>query len=272
MADGVRLSFAGGNLQDLVDIYYPLGNYTRTDTAYSSRVKGENGPTIVQSDRWVGPGLLRLIGMMRQHVEKNVKDGVVKLTKGNPAFNGFSKKILFKKQPGIEIDISAAYATAAHKIGAVSGSILARLMSVTKESRLMIVGSLGTRKLVTEFVDGNAVDVRHEENETLRRVWKEIILEVDRTMKRLADVAGEDFLMYWTDAVFVREQAKEKVIAAAKAEGYNVKFSTVSIRKDKAGYVKTGDGRTFYVLGDAENFRDVTRKNRKQEALYGAMA
>ena len=242
-----RLAFLGSVPNpEILKHYFPSGDYVQKSSGYSCRVE-DSRYCISWSHEYMGPGLMNIIGCTKAHVRKRVRDGVIQAVAWEPKFQSTSR--LIQNCEAVELDLSAAYLSAALKLGVVSEKIGAWIKRCAKRNRLKIVGSLGTTTTVTDFrVHRPAGFTMHRDKDT-GFAWDQIVREVDRTMWELAETAGGDFLFYWTDAVFAKADSiltRKRIIAAAKDRGYDVKVRLVRI-KVKGSKILASDGRAFPV-------------------------
>ncbi len=229
--------------EETLALYAPRGNYKKIQTSYSCRIECKK-VVLCFGRNYMGEGLLRIIGMVRNEVKKRAADGLVERVEWTPMFSKTSR--WKRKAQACEVDLTSAYASAALKIGAVTLKTYKRLMTYHKKTRLVAVGSLGTKRLVSTFKRGKLTGCAEVVEET-RWVWDSIVAEVDRTMCKLMETAGDAFLHYWTDALFVKKGAEKKIQKAARALGYGTK--KVYILAERRGReFKTSDGRAFPIM------------------------
>lgn len=243
-----RVPMLGLPDEETLKIYAPKGNYKKIQTKYTTRIETRRTVLLWGSD-FIGRGLLGVIGQLRSHVKKRARLGLIDRVDWTPRYSKTAE--WRKKSESCEIDLTAAYTSAALKIGAIDLKMYRRLMKLHKKTRLVAVGSLGTQRLVSTYRKGKLVGTRKEEEET-RWVWLSIVAEVDRTMCELMKEAGGDFRYYWFDAIFVKKGSESRIQEKAKKLGYGSKKVYVLTRR-KDGEFKTSDGRNFPVMRPAGN-------------------
>jgi hypothetical protein len=237
----IRLCIMGPITPERLAFFCPDGNYQKTITNFTTRIKTEKF-SVVFSDKYIGSGLLNLITSFRIEVQKNYKEDSIIPCQVSPQYSQLGD--FQKKEKAVEVDISKAYLTAAFKIGAICESTYDRLSSVSKQTRLMVVGSLGTRKTVAKFEDGKQISSEVVQDQNLYEVWKWIVAEVDKTMREVAQVLKGGFLYYWCDAAFVKVSHVAEAQKAMADRGYGSKSRMVTMRRDGAK-VYILDGRKF---------------------------
>lgn len=224
--------------------YFPSGTFKKTSTGGSIRIEAD-GVSLVWSNRYVGMGLLKIIGQTKAHVRKRFRDGKISDVKHVPKYS--SVGAVDKMARAVELDLSSAYLSAAYKIGAIDKPTHDRLSRVSKASRLMALGSLATKASVHEYADWKKVSTENKYDKETGEVWRRIVAEVDLTMKKLAEDAGQEFLYYWCDAIFVKPSAEERIERRAAILGYHMKKKAVILGVfGKMGrYLGVDDGRKF---------------------------
>lgn len=260
----LRWSVTGDCDEDgLIRHWFPSGNYTQVTTAKSRRVYDEK-KCVVFSQTWMGSGLLSILSRVRSHVKKRVNEGLLKTTKVHiPKYWGVSPKLNSQWTDALELDISAAYLKAAHKLGAISEEVYEWLYSKSKQVRLTAMGALGTEKTLSVFKKGKQVSSEFQVDKDLRGVWESLVREVDATMAQVAKTAGRGFLFYWVDCVMVKRDVAPTVRKAIIAAGYESHEVGVTIRRHKK-YLLCKDGRFFTLpkKGEPNEGRDAVSVSR----------
>jgi hypothetical protein len=229
--------------EETIKLYAPRGNYKKIQTKYSTRIETRSS-VLLWGSNFIGRSLLGIMGQLRAHVKKNMKEGRVTKTDWIPKYTRTSE--WRRRSKSCEIDLTAAYTSAALKIGAINLKMFKRLMKLHKKTRLIAVGSLGTQRMVSTFRNGRAISMKKEEEET-RWVWLSIVAEVDKTMHDLMKEAGPDFRYYWFDGIFVRQGAEKRIQAKAAQLGYGTKKKYILTNRTFQQF-KTSDGRNFPVM------------------------
>ena len=219
----------------------PDGMYEVVDTSYTRKIKGSL-KTIIIAPSFVGLGLIKLMGAFRAEVRKNMTDGKILMPAEPPEFSRCGP-VRPRWQDAEELDLSAAYLTAALEIGAIGKGTYERVMKFHKTTRLKLVGSLGTRRSIHRYEAGRLVE-SHSEEEPTAPVWKAIQAEVDWVMREAAGAAGKGFLYYWVDAIFCYRDVAERVRERVEGLGYRMKSARVTMKADDR-FIRLKDGRVF---------------------------
>ena len=214
-------------------------SYTLIQTRYSTRAETERA-SLCWSARPMGLGLLRLIGMFRAHVLKRVAEEKIthpqRVPWGSAAWE-------IKTGEQYEVDLKAAYAHAALAIGAIDPAWLARLLRISRHSRLAIVGSLATVKHVSEIRDGKVIERHTERDFKTGKVYQSIRAKTDEIMDALAWGKG----WYWVDAQFQEEKLAGRIHEAAGELGFPAHPpERVVVSEIRGRRVILEDGRFFY--------------------------
>ena len=162
-----------------------------------------------------------------------------------------------KLKPGMtfsncyEIDLNSAYWNTAHQLGLLSDALYQKGKTVSKISRLAAIGSLAKKVKVYEF-DGKEQKlkkiIRSEETEFL---WDTICYTVGEVMKEVSKACGDDFVFFWTDALFIKPNSVNLAKQVFKAAGYDFKMEKVDlIQVTDQHLIVTGKGKTQIVNGE----------------------
>lgn len=233
-----------GSVRDWIAQIAKDGNYTLTMMSrYSVRIKTTK-LCVVISDRWVGEGLMHLLMRYRAHVRKRMEDGLIDLSDdGDPEYSREGGSLTRSYRDAEECDLSSAHATTLYQINGIDDWMHAKLQKYSKESRLMIVGSLGSTKTITRYESNSPVD-DEEKTEPTKPVYEKICRMTDRIMRELMDVMGKDAYYYYWDAVYVRPGCSGKVRKYMADRGYRIKVKPARI-KGIYGKIVTEDGRVY---------------------------
>lgn len=110
------------------------------------------------------------------------------------------------------IDIKGAYGNCLYNSGLITEGTYNYLMSLKKDERLPSVGMLARSHVKYHYQEGTCVDV-----ETYRAPTAELffylIAEIDRIMREIQWILGNDFLFYWVDGVFFKDGTPAKKVS-----------------------------------------------------------
>lgn len=126
-----------------------------------------------------------------------------------------------------EIDLKNAYWHTAYtlpKDGTTlfSEEIYKKGLTVSKKSRLAAIGSLAKVVSVWEFNGEKEIKHPPEKSETTEYLWHTICNKIGKIMAKGSKVAKNDFLFFWVDAIFVKNESAKEVAELFKKHGYEV--------------------------------------------------
>jgi len=183
---------------------------------------------------------------------KSVKDYILKnnitcnVTRKNIQYinrgilrNGTYKNNLY------EIDLKSAYWNFAYKDNHISKDIFDRGNNdymVSKKARLIALGNLAKRKTIIDFNGKSFSKALFETSEETENIFYSASAKTDAVMNRLKLIAGEGYLFYWCDAIFVRSlEAKNEI--ERYLNRYFLNYATINIDKIEKtnSYIKVWD-------------------------------
>jgi hypothetical protein len=130
-----------------------------------------------------------------------------------------------------EVDLNQAYWNLAYINGIITEATFLKAAHprISKGARLIALGALAKRTRVIEF-DGTQYGKLYEgERLTTERLFYFCCEEVASIMIDFAQLAGDDFLFYWVDAIFLKGPAVQKVIENLIAVQQEIKIKFPSI-------------------------------------------
>lgn len=195
---------------------------------------------------------LNLIKMVKEYCEDHnfkvkVNKKYISYIRVNDNFkNGIHKRDLF------EIDLKAAYWNLAYRYKYISKAIYNKGLNldaegneikpkrnkygnicnhIGKTARLIALGNLA--KTYTEFTfDGKKYRIpRRVRSEQTENIFFKVSSETDAIMKMLSILAGDSYLFYWVDAIYVRGQNAVDMIADYLTNTVGIDFKIVPIYK-----------------------------------------
>lgn len=129
---------------------------------------------------------------------------------------------VYQMENCIEIDIVKAYYNALKILGFIDDEFYNKCISIPKQDRLRLVGSIATVKTVQEYVLGEKVNEFIQQDSALRDVWWLICLKVSQSMQVLRSVINQiditcdrkekSFLFYWVDGIYLKEIPEDQQI------------------------------------------------------------
>jgi hypothetical protein len=164
------------------------------------------------------------------------------------------------------IDIRAAYPTALKNIGFIDAETYAYLMNQDKQTRLTACGMLAGTKHVFKYNGAELLDFKIIEKET-KPVFLAAVSTIDEILEKTAKIAGNDFLFFWVDGIYLKSAAKlEKIRELWR--GYCYEFteeilSNFSVTANDRGKLFVN----FEKNGKMKKFNLPTPQNKAQKQL-----
>jgi hypothetical protein len=156
---------------------------------------------------YLGAGGLNLIIQNKIHILKNIKEKEIEIFDTKPRYFTFNK-FHFKNENGeindlAELDINSAYIQSAFNQGFISEIWFNKLKSISKPMRLKVLGSIATRKNITEVENGQKRQYM-KFDQILTNVWNMICRGCDKMIfDAVIDNRSKMFLFYWFDNLFM---------------------------------------------------------------------
>lgn len=182
-------------------------------------------------------GQLIYIQLVKKYILKNgLEKKIPKIDKKNIKFYVYSEEVrvgaIFKNC--FELDLSSAYWETANKLGLISPDLYAKAPTInpvtnepylSKRVRVACIGSLA--KVERKFTFNGKRLITHKPIRSIdtEHIWDYVCYKTGKVMMEAAKVAEEDFILFWTDAIFVTsEKAKRAVEKVFKQAGYDFKL------------------------------------------------
>ena len=132
----------------------------------------------------------------------------------------------------LEFDINKAYYKAALNLGYIGKEFYETCIGLSKDLRLALIGSLATKKITFDYVDGKMCDdYGVKEDIILRRVFFHLVSFIDRCLFQFSELAGDNFLLYWVDGIYLKNYPQKERHKELISKEFNVEFSTESLKK-----------------------------------------
>ena len=194
-------------------------NVTRTNVTTKFTFPERNTAALIFSSKTFSYQELNLFVEIRKEVRFNIEQKKLLLpnyTSKDIGYYLFSNKIHMAKETGrvefndvMEFDIRKAYYMAAYKLKYISEEFYLRCIELPKTTRLRLIGSIATSKTTFCYKKGKMVgEPTKKEDIDLRKAWFNICKYVDTCMRELRQLMGEDFLFYWVDGIYCRNNPK----------------------------------------------------------------
>jgi hypothetical protein len=128
-------------------------------------------------------------------------------------------------------DINMAYYQCALILGFITKEFYERCLNLPKPVRLRLIGSIATKKRRYTYVGGKmTTEPEIIEIKKLRDVWHHIVNHVGQCMEEIAKVAGNKFLMYWVDGIYLRgkkEDWDQLMLEVSARWGFSFKYERI---------------------------------------------
>jgi len=181
----------------------------------------------------------------------------------------------------VEIDIDRAYWETAYLMGVISKAIYVKGCEIDKRVRLAALGSLARRKEVWEFNGKVMKKKKDERSYATENVWFAICRRVSDVMQECVKLAGDAFVFYWVDGIYVRNDAQTigKIMQCFGKYGYESKTKHIeeivfhNNKFDVIGVV-SGDKREFSYQpnkskGTIRNYNEDLRLKELAKEIFG---
>ena len=172
----------------------------------------------------------------------------------------------------LNLDITSAYPYCLFLNKLISQDTFNYLMALPKSERLPAIGMIAKKSVWIDYSNGKASnwDVKTGE---YANIFFFVIQQITDLMAWAADIAGEDFLFYWVDGIFLKPTISKKklqeITGIFAEQGYyykyeNVKNFSVVRENDKLfiNMIKNGEEKpyTMYDKNLARNFTKVLQQ------------
>lgn len=181
----------------------------------------------------------------------------------------------------INLDITSAYPYCLFVNKLITESTFSYLMNLKKSERLPAIGMLAKKAIIMEYKKGKSISWDLKTGD-YANIFFFVIQQISDLMNWAAEIAGDDFLFYWVDGIFLRPGIKKdkiKQISDIFAEqGYYYKFESVTdfsiVRDDEKLHInmiknKEAKVYTLYDKNMARNFSKILKSlDDEQNPLY----
>ena len=172
----------------------------------------------------------------------------------------------------LNLDITSAYPYCLFINKLISQDTFNYLMALAKSERLPAIGMIAKKSVWIDYNNGKASnwDVKTGE---YANIFFFVIQQITDLMAWAADIAGDDFLFYWVDGIFLKPTISKKklqeITGIFAEQGYyykyeNVKNFSVVRENDKLfiNMIKNGEEKpyTMYDKNLARNFTKVLQQ------------
>lgn len=212
---------------------------------------------------------LNLIRIVKNHCEAlNLKVKVNRDLISYVKVNNF-KNAIYKRDIW-EIDLTAAYWNLAYKYKYITKEIYHIGLNldmegnpippkknkwgginnhVSKMARLIALGNLAKTKTLFYFDGVQYQKPKSERSEDTENYFFKVSSETDSIMKMLSMIAGNDYLFYWVDAIYVRSEKAKNMVCDYITNEIGMNFKITKIFK----LLKTS---TYVMVWDEDNVNE----------------
>jgi hypothetical protein len=172
----------------------------------------------------------------------------------------------------LNLDITSAYPYCLFINKLISQDTFNYLMALPKSERLPAIGMIAKKSVWIDYSNGKASNWEVKTGE-YANIFFFVIQQITDLMAWAADIAGEDFLFYWVDGIFLKPTISKKklqeITGIFAEQGYyykyeNVKNFSVVRENDKLfiNMIKNGEEKpyTMYDKNLARNFTKVLQQ------------
>ncbi len=200
-------------------------------------------------------------------VRKRLENSGIEPANGVPSYFRFYRLKEGVYKDVIEMDLSAAYWSAAHQLGYIDDTLYEKGLLYSKKVRLMALGAAASVKRSFYF-DGEKFNKTGEKkNQQGRDAFRTIASYIDRLMTSICE-ANPSIFGYWVDAFFLPASEIDFVRDNIQAAGLNFKFvelSKMEFSKDSGRwkvvcYEKTGRIKPFLFYDEKERYNKNLQK------------
>lgn len=135
----------------------------------------------------------------------------------------------------LELDINKAYYRVLYNLGYIEEDFYLECINLPKKIRLALVGSLATQKSIFNYEKGILIEPEDgnyvTKNEVLRKVFFQLVSEVDEALTVFQKLAGENFIFYWVDGIYLKEYETLNFDKKILENKYNIEFSIEKINR-----------------------------------------
>jgi hypothetical protein len=131
----------------------------------------------------------------------------------------------------IEIDLTGAYWEVAYRLKYIDKDIYKKGLTAPKNVRLICLGNLAKRVCKMQYSGTEFLPAKFVEAGNVANIYFHISMETDLILKNLINLACEDFLYYWVDAIFVRSESAADLICKYLKTIENLPYKRKNIKK-----------------------------------------
>lgn len=139
------------------------------------------------------------------------------------------EKLNVLKRDLFEIDLTGAYWELAFRFEYISETLYNEGLQVDKKVRLIALGNLAKRTAVLEYTGSEFLPIHYLKSEQTENIFFDVAQHTDYIMRRLAILAGDEYLFYWVDGIFIKGQKTVEIISEF-LDSNEIKFKIVHLQ------------------------------------------
>jgi hypothetical protein len=180
---------------------------------------------------------LAFLNKVKKHVESNFDLRLIKNINASDVpfiqkYRAVKKNYWYSKEL-YEIDLSAAYWHAAKELGIIDEEIYLQGLNdkrISKKTRLISLGNLAKQKHISEFDGEKFINCRITPPPPTARCFFACAYHVAELMQRLTFIANDDYLFFWVDAIFFKNEKTKDYLVSLMSEA-NIKHKVIKLEK-----------------------------------------
>ncbi|GAF81597.1 unnamed protein product [marine sediment metagenome] len=181
---------------------------------------------------------LNLFQQIKKEVHNNIKNfeiipPEIQRSKyfGIQEFEQIGSGEFLKYSDCLEFDINKAYYKALYHFKYISKEFYDKCVELPKNIRLALVGTLATQKTVFFYESGELKSYELKKDDTLRKVFFQLVEYVDRALDYFSKLAGDNFLFYWVDGIYLKNYDRAEYHKDLISYEFDLDFSTEKIKE-----------------------------------------
>ncbi len=198
------------DFEDKLKMYREMGiKYTFRTSGSSLYVESDAGKDYSCS-RAISKKEIGFIHTVKQYIKNNDIHKTVKPIIKESRYNRIQ---YFKYAKGLtdtgkiyEIDITKAYWNMALRLGIINAEIYEKGLTISKVARLATLGSLAKKTYSYRFDGKREVRLPVQKSDDTKHLWFNICHELGKVMDQARHIAGDSFIFYWVDGIYVTDK------------------------------------------------------------------
>jgi hypothetical protein len=123
----------------------------------------------------------------------------------------------------VEIDLKRAYWDIANNMNILDNEIYLKGKEevVSKQSRLAAIGSFAIKSRILGFDGEKETNSGIIRSKLTEFIWDTISYRIGKIMKQAEVIAGNEFIFFWVDAIFVKKGSEKKIVKLFSDLGFS---------------------------------------------------